>query len=226
MTRKLLVFAPHPDDEVIGCVGPIRRALSCGTSVVIVYVTSGDQGVDGCCGAQREAEAVEALRALGAGRSRLIFMKIPDGGICPEDPGQFEAVLALIRDERPDMVILPHEAEGSFDHVQTHRLVWRALAMSGSRNHPRAGAPHWVPTALSYEVWTPMASPAHFVDLDGDDAEAKAVALSCYRSQSKGDSQPEYAGVGGLSLARFRGAMTIGGHREAFGVLRLGEVSW
>ena len=38
----LLVFAPHPDDEVIGCAGVIQRSLASGKSVRIVFSTNGD----------------------------------------------------------------------------------------------------------------------------------------------------------------------------------------
>src|SRR6516162_2705826 len=39
---SVVVFAPHPDDEVIGCAGIIQLALARGARVTVVAITSGD----------------------------------------------------------------------------------------------------------------------------------------------------------------------------------------
>src|SRR6201993_4684267 len=39
---SIVVFAPHPDDEVIGCAGIIMQALARGARVKVVAITSGD----------------------------------------------------------------------------------------------------------------------------------------------------------------------------------------
>jgi len=57
--------------------------------------------------------------------------------------------------------------------------------------------------------------------------DRKARALACYQSQgasAKGAGQADYIGEAGRLLAGWRGAMTTGGYREAFQVLRLGEI--
>src|SRR6516162_434303 len=41
-TTRLLVIAPHPDDEALGAAGLIRRVIATGGSVRIVWMTSGD----------------------------------------------------------------------------------------------------------------------------------------------------------------------------------------
>src|SRR5262250_1622088 len=39
---RLLVLAPHPDDELVGCGGMIQRALAAGAAVRVVFLTYGD----------------------------------------------------------------------------------------------------------------------------------------------------------------------------------------
>ena len=40
--ERVLILAPHPDDEVIGCAGVIQQALKAGARVKVVYLTNGD----------------------------------------------------------------------------------------------------------------------------------------------------------------------------------------
>jgi LmbE family N-acetylglucosaminyl deacetylase len=93
----LLVFAPHPDDEVIGAGGVLQQALAAGRRVRIVFATNGDaypqaasalfnkpvsalQAADYLrLAATRQGEAVAANRTLGVGPSSLVFLGYPDG---------------------------------------------------------------------------------------------------------------------------------------------------
>lgn len=42
---RVLVVAPHPDDDIIGCAGVIQRAISSGAKVKVVYTTCGDNNI-------------------------------------------------------------------------------------------------------------------------------------------------------------------------------------
>ena len=93
----LLVFAPHPDDEVIGAGGVLQQALESGKRVRVVFVTNGDgypQAASGLLnktipslddadyqslGAARQSEAVAADHILGVSPSSLVFLGFPDG---------------------------------------------------------------------------------------------------------------------------------------------------
>jgi LmbE family N-acetylglucosaminyl deacetylase len=99
---RLLVFAPHPDDEVLGAGGLIRRVAAAGGRVHIVYLTSGDGFPEGVeteegisprvahlkprdfqeYGALREQEARSALASLGVRGQALSFLGFPDEGLC------------------------------------------------------------------------------------------------------------------------------------------------
>src|SRR5437879_982550 len=97
---RLLVVAPHPDDEMLAAAGLTQRVLETGGTVRVVYLTCGDGYPEGVkddhhvraptaiyyrvYGRQRRREARAALAALGFGPSRYsyTFLSFPDGGLC------------------------------------------------------------------------------------------------------------------------------------------------
>jgi LmbE family N-acetylglucosaminyl deacetylase len=97
-TMRLLVVAPHPDDEVIGAGGLIQRVIANGGSVHVVLLTSGDgfaeavETVEGIkhpkssdyrhYGTMREQETLAALRGLGVLERHVTFLGFPDEGLC------------------------------------------------------------------------------------------------------------------------------------------------
>ncbi len=93
---RILIFAPHPDDEAIGCGGIIQEALRAGADIHIVYLTNGDnnelafivyekrltfrKGVFLYMGEVRRKEAIDAIKLLGLREENLIFLGYPDFG--------------------------------------------------------------------------------------------------------------------------------------------------
>jgi len=94
---RLLVFAPHPDDETLAAGGLIQRVLAKQGTVRVVFVTNGDGYVDGVrkevnrsrtsrsdfieYGRRRHDEAVSALHDLGLQAHDGVFLGFPDDGI-------------------------------------------------------------------------------------------------------------------------------------------------
>src|SRR5215469_17306496 len=98
-SESIVVFAPHPDDEVIGCAGIIMQALERGARVKVVDITSGD-GFDAAAaglthknvnqvGADdflllsrlRQTQSRNALEILGGKADDLILLGYPDGDL-------------------------------------------------------------------------------------------------------------------------------------------------
>ncbi len=93
---RILILAPHPDDETIACAGVIQDAVKKGASLKIVYLTNGDHnqiafivyekripvrtGEFIHLGEVRRKEAIKAMELLGVGSKNLIFMGYPDFG--------------------------------------------------------------------------------------------------------------------------------------------------
>jgi LmbE family N-acetylglucosaminyl deacetylase len=93
---RILILAPHPDDETIGCAGVIQQALSAGAQVRVVYLTNGDhnqiafivyekrltlrKGEFIHMGEVRRREAIKAMALLGLSENDLVFLGYPDFG--------------------------------------------------------------------------------------------------------------------------------------------------
>src|SRR5262245_276892 len=96
---SVVVFAPHPDDEVIGCAGIIEQALGRGLRVTVVDITSGDGFEAAAAGVThksvdkvgpkdflvlsrlRQTQSRNALEILGGKADDLIILGYPDGDL-------------------------------------------------------------------------------------------------------------------------------------------------
>ncbi len=146
--QTILVIAPHPDDEAIGCGGTIALHRQAGDRVAVLFLTSGEGGLPRASVADawstREAEARAAVADLSA--DVLAFLRLPDGGVGDDVDRAAAAVAAAMADVRPDCVYLPHPAEDHADHAACLPVLGRAYGLLG-RPEP------WL---LGYEVWTPL----------------------------------------------------------------------
>jgi len=93
---RVLILAPHPDDEAIGCAGIIRESVNKGANLKVVYLTNGDhnqvafivyekrltirRGEFIHMGEVRHNEAIQAMKLLGVDSKDLIFLGYPDFG--------------------------------------------------------------------------------------------------------------------------------------------------
>lgn len=175
--ERVVVLAPHMDDEVIGCGGTLARHVACGAEVTVVFLTDGRRGgrLDPEEQAQglsltavRKREAHAALADLGISAPPL-FLDAEDGRL-----GVTTALETRLRQlllaTQPQIVYLPFLLEEHPDHRAVSALLARAV--SG--------------TSLDflchgYEVWTPL-FPNCFVRIDTT-IEIKRKALLRYRSQ-------------------------------------------
>ena len=169
----MLVVAPHPDDESIGCGGAISVHRSEGSDITVVWLTSGEGGVGPLQGDEardvREAEARRAADVLGV--SDLLFQRLPDGGLSGQLELATEQLTGIVSRLRPHTIYAPHAGEDHDDHGAASLATARALAASGHT------ADLW-----GYEVWTPLSSFDTVLPIDGH-MERKMRAIGCYRSQ-------------------------------------------
>jgi LmbE family N-acetylglucosaminyl deacetylase len=173
--ERVVVLAPHMDDEVIGCGGTLARHVACGSEVTVVFLTDGRLGgKDAGAGAAasdipaiRKREAQLALAELGITRS--VFLDAEDGRL-GTTPGLGEALRAALVAARPQIVYLPFFLEEHPDHRAVSVLLAEAVNGAGMsfRCH-------------GYEVWTPL-FPNCLVRIDAT-VEAKRRAISHYQSQ-------------------------------------------
>ena len=94
---RILILAPHPDDECLGTGGLIQQALAKGANVKVIFITNGDNNPwpqrylekrwfigpeeRKRWGQRRKIEAENSLQILGGGKVASSFLGLPDAGI-------------------------------------------------------------------------------------------------------------------------------------------------
>jgi LmbE family N-acetylglucosaminyl deacetylase len=144
--RRVLVLAPHPDDETIGAGGTLARLAAAGATVEVVVLTDGEAtpgtGLEVAeAGRRRRQEAARACVHLGLAPPK--FGGHPDGGLAQRQAELAGELGALVPDLAPQAVFLPWFGDGHPDH----RAVSAALA--------RTGLPDRV-DVWAYETWAPL----------------------------------------------------------------------
>ena len=122
------MVVPHPDDETLTGLLPLRLRLEAGWRASVLPATLGS---DPARRAARKAELRAACRVLGFSP---LFLP---------DPGP-DAVAAVLRRLRPSLVLFPHAADAHPRHRATHRLALRALDLAGLPC-PAAETEYWHP---------------------------------------------------------------------------------
>lgn len=132
---KMLIVAPHPDDEVIGCGGLIARLVAKGNPPQIIVMTGGEgsHGKD-CTNTAaivnaRRGLTRDALAILGVPTDNIHELDFKDGGISETSP-EVEKLKELIASFKPDSVLVPHWGEGWTDHINTAKLVKKLVSNS------------------------------------------------------------------------------------------------
>lgn len=195
-TGPVLVLAPHPDDETMGCGGTLALHAAQQDPIHALFVCSGIQGDPDGYFPRESVTAIreEEARAAGAvlGIERFTFLGYPDNlseadfsavfvGLPPGAEAQRRALVAgfaetlagVVAAERPRTVYYPWAGELNPDHW----AIGQAVRLLRSTRPDLNAAANW----MGYDVWTPSA-PDTVVDVSST-AETKRRAVRCYRSQ-------------------------------------------
>lgn len=120
---KYLVFAPHPDDEILGIGGTLCLAQQQNIPIHIVYMTSGELAGEP---SEREQEARLVCEQLGA---TCEFLKWPDRHT-QANFKRFNQVKEILNRIGANNVFLPSPMEFHIDHRTCASIVWRALQLA------------------------------------------------------------------------------------------------
>jgi N-acetylglucosamine malate deacetylase 1 len=191
---NILVIAPHPDDEAIGCGGALCCHADKGDRITVVFLTSGELGLEHLAPAKaqrvREAEANAAGRLLGV--ARLEFLRLPDWTVADHLRRGARLISPILRAEAPGIIYLPHPHDWHPDHQAA--LPMLRAGLRGLRL-PKV-------ELRTYEVWTPLGEFDQVVDISTV-MPRKLRALRKHGSQLK---EFDYLrAVRGLN--QFRGAL-------------------
>jgi LmbE family N-acetylglucosaminyl deacetylase len=217
---RILVVAPHPDDEVLGCGGTIARYADAGHDITVAIVTKGweplfpDSQVE-----QVRAEARAASALLGV--SDLRFLDLPVTALAHLPEHELNgALLKLFREVQPNWVLLPFRNDLHEDHRQIFDACMVASRPLAQRVDPSKvlcfetlSETHWHASSVE-AAFTPNV----YVDIS-EHLARKIDAMKCYESQAR--YAPHARSLESIeALARFRG-MTVHCHAaEAFMLVR------
>jgi LmbE family N-acetylglucosaminyl deacetylase len=140
--RSIIVFAPHPDDETLGCGGTIAKKLAEGYEVIIVVMTDGrflllkSFGIDDDPSPEhvkgiRRGEVLRATKILGVPEENVIFLDFVDGTLGENEEAAEEKVAEIIEKHAPSEVYFPFERDAHTDHQAANRIVRGAIEKLG-----------------------------------------------------------------------------------------------
>lgn len=215
-SKKILVAAPHADDELIGLGGSLLRWKSEGAFIKIILFACSDIYMahkDGVVeGRVRAEEFTKAAALLSTELPEILYL--PDSHLDLEPISSIVShVDRVLNDFQPDIFLYPEPS-----YHQDHQVVNRACTASLRPTRPSR------PTRiLTYEIptssWVGSAAhfiPNYYVDVSGFIDEKARVFRDVYKSQFSDTSRCKLALEGILSHARYRGHECGSDSAEAF----------
>ncbi len=170
LPRRILVVAPHADDEIFGCGAMLAVHVGLGADIRILIMTDGaagdPAGLDSDIARTRVAESRAAGATLGIEDYR--FLAFPDGGLGQAD-GLIERLYQEVEEFDPDLVYGPSPQELHPDHRATTRAMVAALSRGRSRRVLLYGINSQVTAGILFDVT--------------DVYDKKCTAIECFKSQ-------------------------------------------
>ena len=206
--RRVLVLAPHPDDEIFGCGGALAIYRAQGADIQVVVLTDGAalaDAQDKAATAQTRADETQvALKVLGIAPAQ--FWGWPDRQLA-HDPSWMDRLRPELA--TADVVLAPSPTEIHPDHAALGRGLLRELQAWAEQGRG-------VPTVLFYEVGVPL-QPNFLLDISAVWG-LKSRAMACFASQL---AQQDYARhIQGLNAFRTYTLPAQVQYAEAYFVLR------
>ncbi len=209
MFEKVLILAPHADDEVLGCGGTIARLIEDGSNIIVATMTNASVGAPELFSkstiANVRKESLMAHKILGVQQSIYLDLPAPRLDQYPMYKIANE-ISALIHKHQPNSLFLPHRGDLHLDHG----AIFNA-AMVAAR--PQNSCP--VKTIFSYETlsetdWAhPLVDtafiPNTFISLSSANLQSNLKALAAFKSQMQ--EFPHSRSLKAIkALAQLRGA--------------------
>jgi LmbE family N-acetylglucosaminyl deacetylase len=136
----VLIIAPHPDDETLGCGGLIARRVAERRRVVVAVVTDGRAlfrrfGVTDPSEAEvslmRKEETLRAVKSLGGDTGEVRFLDFENEKLADERVAAERAISAILTELSPSEVYVTSPFEGHREHILANELTRAACAATG-----------------------------------------------------------------------------------------------
>jgi LmbE family N-acetylglucosaminyl deacetylase len=171
--REVLILAPHPDDEALGCGGTIALLQEKGVLATVAFLTDGES-LNGPpspkIAAARREEGRKCSGMLGC--EEPIFIGLPDGELESHIGEGVTRLSSIIELKRPDLVFSPSPLDYHRDHLATAKIAMRLMKESGAFR------------VAFYEVYSTVRF-THLVDIT-EVLDKKKKAILTYRTSLYG----------------------------------------
>lgn len=216
---RILVFAPHPDDEIIGVGGTIAKHVRNGDEVYVCVVTKAQPPIFSAeVVEQGRRECREADAKLGV--KDIIFLDFP--AVMLESVPRYELngkIAEVVRKINPDEVYIPHRGDMQIDHQIVADAVMVAVRPRGNC-YPKKVYAYETLSETGWNIPNTVNEfiPTVYEDISDTLAE-KLEALNVFQSQLA--PFPAARSIGAIeALARYRGASVNADAAEAFSLIR------
>ena len=189
--QRVCIFAPHPDDEILGCGGLLQQFAANGNHIILVHVTHGTQSHPNSqiyspakLNTIRPQESLEALKVLGIDHQvTIISLDLTDGEVFAQQAQFYKKLAAIIQPD--DVLVTPFVHDGHPDHEATGQVVATfAKQQQLACYQVFIWAWHWAEPADNRIPW----SRAVRVDLNAEQLQRKTEAIACFKSQIESDT--------------------------------------
>ncbi|MBD9272885.1 MAG: PIG-L family deacetylase [Prevotella sp.] len=216
---RVLVIAPHPDDEIIGVGGTIAKRAKDGDEVYVCVVTKGksplfnDEFIE-----QGRKECRKADKKLGV--KETIFLDFP--AVMLETVPRYEfngKISEVVNSIKPDEVYIPHRGDMQIDHQMVVDAAMVAARPRGI-NYPKRVYAYETLSETGWNIPNVVNEfiPTVYEDIT-DTYEVKLEAMAIFESQLS--VFPEARSIGAIeALAKYRGATVSVKAAEAFSLIR------
>lgn len=212
---KVLVFAPHNDDEVLGVGGTMAKYSQLGHEVYVCEVTSGNNPER----VKRiQNEALEAHKLLGV--RETIFLGLPVIGLRHTPTEDINSkILEVVERIKPNIAFIPHKGDMNFDHAE---VTFSAMVALRPFNNPQLKAIYAYETLSETEWNTPTVDNAYIPNVWSDITDTidlKLQAMDCFKTQVREFPHPRSLEAI-EALSKFRGSTVCVNNAESFMLMR------
>ncbi|MDG1725654.1 MAG: PIG-L family deacetylase [Emcibacteraceae bacterium] len=198
---KVIIFAPHADDETIGAYTIMQNIPDAFVCVVTDCSTGEGEAVSdfGAVVNRREGEFQKAMSFLNIDK-HFFNRTIPNDQLYLH-PLKMRNLLNTIKLSDFDTIFMPHQNDNHPDHRSLNQMIKRYLVRQRIRSV----------NIFGYEVWAPIQAPSNFLPFCSS-VDLKKEAIHCYKLQQ---ASVDYAG-GVLGLNKYRGIQHNVNYAECF----------
>lgn len=203
--QKVLVIAPHIDDDILGCGGSMIKHVQAGNTVYTLYVSSGENS------SIREKEAQDASEFCGI--QDCFFLREKSRPIRYSQE-LLEKIVSVLSEVLPDYLYVPHNNETDTDHKTTCEILSEARWLYEEETS------HKTKAVLYYEVWTPLSEFNYIEDIT-EVMDKKIACMEKFSSQLAVRNYIEAV----VGLNKYRGNMTGNcDYAEVFKINRIQDI--